>query len=125
MAAQVIVKHGKPFTDGKYIKIHSLRYLNIYLCTLKTRVKSCKRSVTWHSLQKLKEITSRMAEDIIKLQIKDINFTVVYSIASDESKDKSDIEKIALFCRYVNSAGPQEIIELIPLKTSVRLSWNV
>ena len=65
----------------------------------------------------LKDRTSRMAEDITKQQIKDINSAVAYSIACDESTDKSDIEQIALFYRYENSAEPQEdIIELIPLK---------
>ena len=55
-----------------------------------------------------------MAEGITKQQIKDINSAVTYSIACDESKDKNDIEQIALFCRYVNFAGPQEeVIELI------------
>ena len=58
-----------------------------------------------------------MAEDIAKQQIKDINIAVAYSIGCDESKDNIDIEQIALFHRYVNSAGPrEEIIELIPLK---------
>ena len=52
--------------------------------------------------------TSRKAEDISKQQIKDINSAVAYSIACYESKDKSDIEQIALFCRYVSYAGPQE-----------------
>ena len=67
------------------------------------------------SAKTVKERTSRMAEDINKLQIKDVNSAVVYSIACDESKDKSDIKQIALFCQNVNSAGPQEIIELILL----------
>ena len=42
-------------------------------------------------------------------------------MACDVSKDKNDIEQIALFCRYVNSAGPQEeMVELIPLKFQTR-----
>ena len=62
-----------------------------------------------------------MAQDITKQQIKDINSAVAYSIACDESEDKSDIEQIALFCRYANSVGPQEeLIELIPLKGQTR-----
>ncbi|KAM4702061.1 general transcription factor II-I repeat domain-containing protein 2B-like [Discoglossus pictus] len=62
-----------------------------------------------------------MAENISKQQIQDINSAVAYSIACDESKDKGDIEQIALFCRYVNSLGPQEeLIELIPLKDQTR-----
>ena len=45
----------------------------------------------------------------------------MYSIACDESKDKSDIEQIALFCQYVNSAGlKEEIVELVPLENRTR-----
>ena len=54
-------------------------------------------------------------------RVKDINSAAIYSIACDVSKDKNDIEQIALFCRYVNSAGPQEeMVELIPLKCQTR-----
>ena len=42
--------------------------------------------------------TSRMAEDVTKQQIEDIYSAVAYSTANDESKDKSDIEQLALFC---------------------------
>ncbi|KAJ4939175.1 hypothetical protein JOQ06_028635 [Pogonophryne albipinna] len=73
------------------------------------------------SAKTVKDRTIKMAEDITRQQIKDINSAVAYSIACDESKDIGDIEQIALFCRYVNSAGPQEvIIELIPLKGQTR-----
>ncbi|KAL0978655.1 hypothetical protein UPYG_G00173530 [Umbra pygmaea] len=73
------------------------------------------------SAKTVKDRTIKMAEDITRQQIKDINSAVAYSVACDESKDKGDIEQIALFCRYVNSAGPQEeIIELIPLKGQTR-----
>ncbi|KAJ4947892.1 hypothetical protein JOQ06_009923, partial [Pogonophryne albipinna] len=47
----------------------------------------------------VKDRTIKMAEDITRQQIKDINSAVAYSIACDESKDKGDIEQIALFCR--------------------------
>ena len=73
------------------------------------------------SAKTVQDRTSKMAQDITKQQIKGINSAVAYSIACDESKDKSDIEQIALFCRYANSAGPQEeLIELIPLKGQTR-----
>ena len=73
------------------------------------------------SAKTIQDRTSKMAQDITKQQIKDINSAVAYSIACDESKDKSDIEQIALFCRYANSAGTQEeLIELIPLKGQTR-----
>ena len=54
----------------------------------------------------VKDRTIKMAENITKQQIKDINSAATYSIACDVSKDKNGIKQIALFCRYVNSAGP-------------------
>ena len=73
------------------------------------------------SAKTVKDRTIKMAENITKQQIKDINSAATYSIACDVSKDKNDIEQIALFCRYVNSAGPQEeMFELIPLKCQTR-----
>ena len=118
MAAQEIVKHSKPFTDGKYIK-NSFIKISEYLFTdfkNKSEIVQKIRDMPL-SAKTVQDRTSKMAQDITKQQIKDINSTVAYSIACDESKDKSDIEQIALFCRYANSAGPQEeLIELIPLK---------
>ena len=69
------------------------------------------------SAKTVKDRTIKIAENITKQQIKDISLAATYSIACDVSEDKNDIEQIALFCRYVNSAGPQEeMVELIPLK---------
>lgn len=65
----------------------------------------------------VKDRTIKMAENITKKQIKDINSAVGYSIARVESKEKEDIEHTELFCQYLNYAGPQErMIELISLK---------
>lgn len=73
------------------------------------------------SAKTVKDRTLKMAENISKQQIQDISLAVAYSITCDESKDKGDIEQIALFCRYVNSFGLQEeLIELIPLKDQTR-----
>ncbi|XP_076805287.1 general transcription factor II-I repeat domain-containing protein 2B-like [Clavelina lepadiformis] len=122
VAAQEIVKHGQPFTDGEYIK-NSFIKISEHLFTdfrNKSEIVQKIRDMPL-SAKTVQDRTSRMAEDISKQQIKDINSAVAYSIACDESKDKSDIEQIALFCRYVSSAGPQEeLIELIPLKSQTR-----
>lgn len=69
----------------------------------------------------VKDRTIKMAANIASQQIMDINLATAYSIACDESKDVSDIEQIDLLCRYVNSAGPQEVItEIIRLKGQTR-----
>ena len=108
VAAQEIVKHSKPFTDGEYIK-NSFIKISEYLFTdfKKSEIVQKIRDMPL-SAKTVQDRTSKLAQDITKQQIKDINSAVAYSIACDESKEKSDIEQIALFCRYANSAGPQE-----------------
>ncbi|KAL3967226.1 TIMELESS-interacting protein [Sarotherodon galilaeus] len=48
------------------------------------------------SVKTIKDRTIKMAENITRQQIKDISSAAAYSIACDESKDKSDSEQIAL-----------------------------
>ncbi|CAL9687262.1 unnamed protein product [Knipowitschia caucasica] len=118
VAAQEIVRHGKPFTDGDYIKQSFLNISEHLFADFKNKHEIVQKIREMPlSAGTVKDRTIKMAENVTKQQIKDINSAAAYSIACDESKDKSDIEQIALFCRYVNSAGPQEeMVELIPLK---------
>lgn len=122
VAAQEIVKHGKPLTDGEYIKDTFIAISEHLFADFKNKSEIVQKIKDMPlSAKTVKDRTIKMAEDISTQQIKDINSAVAYSIACDESKDISDIEQIALFCRYVNSAGPQEeMIELIPLKGQTR-----
>ena len=120
-AAQEIVKHGKLFTDGEYIKNSFIKLSEHLLTDLKNKSEIVQKIRYMPlSAKTVKDRTSRMAEDITKQQIKDIYSAVAYSTACDESKVKSDIEQIALFRQYENSAEPQEVIELIPLKSQRR-----
>ena len=122
MAAQKIAKHGKPFTDGEYINNSFITISEHLFSDFRNKSEIVKKIRDMPLSAKIvTDRTSTMAEDVSKQQSKDMNSAVAYSIACDESKDKSDIEQIALFCRYVNSAGPQEeIIELIPMKDQTR-----
>uniref|UniRef100_A0A8D2J826 Uncharacterized protein n=1 Tax=Varanus komodoensis TaxID=61221 RepID=A0A8D2J826_VARKO len=118
VAAQEIDRHGKPFTDGDFIKESFIKISEHLFLDFKNKSEIVQKIRDMPlSAKTVKDRTIQMAENITRQQIKDINSAVVYSIACDESKDKGDIEHIALFCRYVNSDGPQEeMIELIPLK---------
>uniref|UniRef100_A0A8C9ZDY1 SPIN-DOC-like zinc-finger domain-containing protein n=1 Tax=Sander lucioperca TaxID=283035 RepID=A0A8C9ZDY1_SANLU len=118
VAAQEIVRHGKPFTDGEYMKESFIKISEHLFTDFKNKSEIVQKIRDMPlSAKTVKDRTIKMTEDITRQQIKDINSAVAYSIACDESKDKGDVEQIALFCRYVNSAGPQEeMIELIPLK---------
>ena len=122
VAAQEIVRHGKPFTDGKYVKKFFLKISEHLFADFKNKCEIVQKIREMPlSAKTVKYRTIKMEENITKQQIKDINSAVTYSIACDVSKDKNDIEQIALFCRYVNSAGPQEeMVELIPLKCQTR-----
>ena len=122
VAAQEIVKHGKPFTDGEYIKNSFLKISEQSFTDFKNKSEIVQKIPDMPlSAKTVKDRSDKMVEDITKQQIKDINSAVTYSIACNESKEKHDIEQIAIFCRYVNSAGPQEeMIELIPLKGQTR-----
>ncbi|XP_066471497.1 protein FAM200C-like isoform X2 [Tiliqua scincoides] len=118
VATQEMVRHGKPFTDGEYIKESFIKISEHLFTDFKNKSEIVQKIRDMPlSAKTVKDRTLKMAENITRQQIKDINSAVAYSIACVESKEKGDIEQIALFCRYVNSAGPQEeMIELIPLK---------
>ncbi|KAM4706621.1 general transcription factor II-I repeat domain-containing protein 2-like [Discoglossus pictus] len=121
-SANSTVKHGKPFTDGEYIKEAFIKISGHLYMDFKNKNEIVQKIKDMPlSAKTVKNRTLKMAENISKQQIQDINSAVAYSIACDESKDKGDIEQIALFCRYVKSLGPQEeLIELIPLKDQTR-----
>ncbi|XP_048357110.1 general transcription factor II-I repeat domain-containing protein 2B-like [Sphaerodactylus townsendi] len=122
VAAQEIVRHGKPFTDGDYIKESFIKISEHLFADFKNKREIVQKIREMPlSARTVKERTIKMAENITKHQVKDINAAAAYSIACDESEDNTDIEQIALFCRYVNSAGPQEeMVDLVPLKCQTR-----
>ncbi|XP_072251164.1 general transcription factor II-I repeat domain-containing protein 2B-like [Leuresthes tenuis] len=122
VAALEIIKRGKPFTDGEYMKESFMKISEHLFSDFKN-----KREI----IQKIREMplsaktvrdrAIKMAENISSKQIVDINSAEAFSIACDESSDVNDVEQTALLCRYVNSDGPQEeLIELIPLKGQTR-----
>lgn len=118
VATREIVRHGKPFTDGKYMKESFIKISQHLFADFKNKTDIVQKIREMPlSAKTVKDRAIKMAENITKQQIKDINSAPAFLIACDESKDKSDIEQIALFCRNMNSDGPQEeMIELISLK---------
>lgn len=119
VAAQEIARHGKPFTDGDYIKESFIKISEHLFSDFKNKSEIIQKIKDMPlSAKTVKDRTIKMAANITSQQITDINSAPEYSIACDESKD---IEQIVFLCIYVNSAGPQEeIIEVIPLKGMTR-----
>ena len=121
-AAQEIVRCGKPFTDGEYLKETFIKISEHLFSDFKNKTEIVQKIKDMPlSAKTVKDRTIKMSENITSQQINDINSAPAFSIACDESSDVNDIEQLALLCKYVNSDGPQEeIIELIPLKGQTR-----
>lgn len=117
-----MVKRGKPFTDGEYIKETFIQISEHLFSDFKNKkeiVQKMKDMLL--SAKTVKDRTIKMAANISSKQIDDVNAAQASSIACDESSDVNDVEEVALLCRYPNANGPQEeLIELIPLKGQTR-----
>ena len=122
IAAREIACHGKPFTDGEYLKETFIKISEHLFSDYKDKNKIIQKIKDMPlSAKTVEDRTIRMANNISSQQISDINSAPGYSIACDGSKDISDVEQISLFCRYVNSTGlKEELIEIIPLKGQTR-----
>ena len=122
IAAREIACHGKPFTDGEYLKETFIKISEHLFSDFKDKNKIIQKIKDMPlSAKTVKDRTIRMAANISSQQISDINSAPGYSIACDGSKDISDVEQISLFCRYVNSTGlKEEFIEIILLKPDAR-----
>ncbi|OCU00129.1 hypothetical protein XELAEV_18005914mg [Xenopus laevis] len=122
VATHEIVRRGKPFTDGEYMKESFIKISEHLFSEFKNKEEIIQKIKEMSlSAKTVKDRAIRMATNITSKQIDDINSAQAYSIACDESSDLNDIEQTALLCRYVNSDGPQEeLLELIPLKGQTR-----
>lgn len=122
MAALEIVKRGKPFTDGEYLKELFIKTSEHLFSDFKNKGEIVQKIREMPlSAKTVRDRTIKMAENIRRKQIDDINSAQAFSIACDESSNVNDVEQTALLCRYVNCDGPQEeLIELILLKDQTR-----
>ncbi|CAI5687214.1 general transcription factor II-I repeat domain-containing protein 2B [Oreochromis niloticus] len=122
VAALEIVKRGKPFTDGEYLKESFIKISEHLFSDFKNKGEIIQKIREMPlSAKTVRDRTIKMAENISRKQIDDIDSAQAFSIACDESSDVNDVEQTALLCRYVNCDGPQEeLIELIPLKGQTR-----
>lgn len=118
VAAHEIVRMGKPFTDGEYMKESFIKISEHLFSEFQNKQEIIQKIKEMPpSAKTIKDRTIKMATNVTSKKIDDINSAQAYSFACDESSDVNDIEQTALLCRYVNSDGPQEeLIELIPLK---------
>lgn len=111
--AQLIARHGKPFSDGDLIK-HCLVKVAEIMCPEKVQefnnISMSRNTV----IRRIKELPAN-----IKLQLADkVSSLDFYSIACDESTDATDIAQLLIFLRGVdeNFAVTEELLDLKSLK---------
>ncbi|XP_025192731.1 general transcription factor II-I repeat domain-containing protein 2-like [Melanaphis sacchari] len=117
-----IMKSGKPFTDGEYIKKCFIGMSEHLFSEFKNKTEI---------INKIKDIplsattvrnrAVRMAENVTEQQFSDLKSSPVFSLACDESGDVKNIAQLTLMGRYVSSTGVhEELLGLLPLKGQTR-----
>ncbi|KAL4083645.1 hypothetical protein QTP88_028961 [Uroleucon formosanum] len=117
-----IMKSGKPFTDGEYIKKCFIGMSEHLFSEFKNKTEI---------INKIKDIplaattvrdrAVRMAENVTEQQFSDLKSSPVFSLACDESCDVKNIAQLTLMGRYVSSTGVhEELLGLLPLKGQTR-----
>ncbi|XP_050528220.1 zinc finger BED domain-containing protein 5-like [Daktulosphaira vitifoliae] len=117
-----IMKSGKPYTDGEYIKKCFIGMSEHLFSEFKNKteiinkIKDIPLSAT-----NVRDRAIRMAENISEQQFSDLKSSPVFSLACDESCDIKNIAQLTLMRRYVSSAGVhEELLGLLPLKRQTR-----
>ena len=107
--ASCIAKHGKPFTDGEYIKEAFLSCAETLFDdlpnkdTIKTRIKDMPTSA-----RTVQRRIDDMAGDVRAQQTKGLTDASVFSLALDESVDVNDIPRLAVMARYCDTTTVRE-----------------
>lgn len=119
--AHCIAKHGKPFTDGEYIKEAFLSCSNTLFAnlpnkeTIKTRIKDIPTSA--RSVQRR---INEMAENVRVQQTAGLKNATVFSKALDESVDVNDIPRLAVMVRYCDTTVREELCCLKPMPDTTK-----
>ena len=106
--AEVIAKHGKPFTDGMFVKKAFLRCAEMLFddlpnkCTIIVRIKDMPIS----SRTEERRITN-MSTDVTGQQTVALKAANVFSVALDKSIDIKDNPRLAVVARYCSNGEAQ------------------
>ncbi|KAL4120902.1 hypothetical protein QTP88_013511 [Uroleucon formosanum] len=105
-----IMKSGKPFTDGEYIKKCFIGMSEHLFSEFKNKteiinkIKDIPLSATT-----VRDRAVRMTENVSGQQFSDLKSSPVFSLACDESCDVKNIAQFILMGRYVSSTGVHEV----------------
>ena len=99
--ANCIAKHGKPFTDGEYIKKAFESTADVLFDglpnkeTIKSRIKEIPTSARTVQCR-----VEDMAENVNSQQTAGLKDATVFSVAMDESVDVNDMPRLAVMAKY-------------------------
>ena len=98
VATREIIKRGKPFTDGDYIKDSFIKISEYLFSAFRNKTEIIQKFKDMPlSAKTAKERAIKIAGDITNRQIMDTNSAPAYSIACDESCDVTDTEQTACY----------------------------
>lgn len=117
--ALCIAKHGKPFTDGDYIKeafldcsemlFDGISNKNIIISKIKDMPVSART---------VERRISEMAVNVSEQQTVALKNAPVFSVALDESVDVNDIPRLAILARYSDTELHEELCCLKPMHST-------
>ena len=116
-----IGKHGKPFTDGEYIKEAFLSSSEVLFEGLPNQetIKSRIRDIPI-SARSVERRIEEMAENVRAQQTAGLKDAVVFSVALDESVDVNDVPRLAVMAKYCDSTVREELCCLKPLSETTK-----
>lgn len=112
VVSELIAKAGKPLTEGQFIKDCMLKVADI-LCPEK---KSLFNNLSLSANTVAEQISELLSDIYDQLSGKSSDFTA-YSVALDESTDKTGIAQLAIFIRGINDQFDvtEELLSLCPM----------
>ena len=114
--ALCIAKHGKPFTDGDFIKAAFLECSEVLFDGITNKHVIISRIKDMPvSARTVERRISEMADNVTQQQTVALTITPVFSFALDESVDINDIHRLAVFARYSDTEVHEELCCLKPM----------
>ncbi|XP_064110289.1 general transcription factor II-I repeat domain-containing protein 2A-like [Macrobrachium nipponense] len=114
--ALCIAKHGKPFTDGDFIKAAFLECSEVLFDGITNKHVIISRIKDMPiSARTVERRISEMADNVTQQQTVALTITPVFSVALDESVDINDIPHLAVFARYSDTEVHEELCCLEPM----------
>ncbi|XP_033848211.3 protein FAM200C-like [Acipenser ruthenus] len=117
-----IVRSGKPFTDGEYIKGCVLSVAKELFNDLPNKDKIIQKIEDMPlSARTVHDRALVMARQIEEMQINDISSSSYFSLSLDESTDVSNVAQLSIVGRYVTGdTVREESLAVLPMKDTTR-----